>query len=239
MPNDLSYETPRALTLDLDDTLWPVAPVIERAEQRLHEWLLAHAPLTAARFSIDAMRRWRAEVGRLEPGLAHDLTAQRRLSIERALTHCGEDPALADAAFDFFMAERHRVELYDDVLPALERLARRYPLLALSNGNADVSRLEVGKCFVGRVAAREAGVAKPDRRIFHVACEALALAPGQVLHVGDDWQLDVLGARAAGLHSAWVHRDAVRPAADTVPLPGSGLHLEVRDLAALADALGA
>ena len=239
MPYDISHAPLRALTLDLDDTLWPVAPVIERAEQRLHEWLLAHAPLTAARFSIEAMRRWRAEVGRSEPGLAHDLTAQRRLSIERALAHCGEDPALTDEAFEFFMVERHRVELYEDVLPALERLARRYPLLALSNGNADVARLDVGKCFVGRVAAREVGAAKPDARIFQAACQALALAPGQVLHVGDDWHLDVLGARAAGLHSAWVHRDAVRPADDTGLAVGSGLHLEVRDLAALADALGA
>lgn len=233
------HQAPRALTLDLDDTLWPVAPVIERAEQRLHEWMQAHAPATAARFPIDAMRRWRAEVGRLEPALLHDLTALRRLSIARALTQCGEDPALAEAAFELFMDERHRVDLYEDALPALERLARRYPLLALSNGNADVARLGVGRLFVGRIGAREAGAAKPDARIFEAACRALALGPAQVLHVGDDWRLDVLGARAAGLHSAWVHRGAARPADDGSAPLADGLHLEVRDLVALADALEA
>ena len=38
----------RALTLDLDDTLWPVWPIIDRAEQVLHDWLASNAPLTAA-----------------------------------------------------------------------------------------------------------------------------------------------------------------------------------------------
>lgn len=231
-------DEPRALTLDLDDTLWPVAPVIERAEQALHAWLLEHAPATAARFPVDAMQRWRADIGRLQPALVHDLTALRRLSISRALAACGDDPALADAAFDVFIAERHRVDFYDDVLPALERLARRYPMLALSNGNADVGLVGLGRLFVGRVGAREAGVAKPDPRIFAAACEVLGRPPAQVLHVGDDWQLDVLGARQAGLHSAWVHRGAPAPV-DDGPAPTWGVHLRVRDLAALADALGA
>jgi putative hydrolase of the HAD superfamily len=235
----MSETFPRALTLDLDDTLWPVAPVIERAEQRLHEWMLSNAPETARRFPIEAMRRWRAEVGRLEPSLAHDLTALRRLTIERALTQCGEDPALADAAFELFIAQRHEVELYEDVLPALERLARRFPLLALSNGNADIGRIAgLGSLFVGRIGAREAGFGKPDARIFQAACSALQLAADEVLHIGDDWLLDVCGARDAGLHSAWVHRGMARPPG-AAAAPASGLHLEVHDLTALADALGA
>ncbi len=228
-------DEPLALTLDLDDTLWPVAPAIERAEAALHAWLLVHAPATAQRFPVDEMRRGRAETGRLRPELVHDLTTLRRLSITHALQASGDDPALADAAFEVYMDARHQVDFYEDALPALERLARRYPLLALSNGNADVGRLGLGRLFVGRVGAREAGVAKPDVRIFQAACRALGLAPGQVLHVGDDWALDVQGARQAGLHSAWVHRGAVAPQAQDPP---AGVHLRVHDLAALADALG-
>ena len=37
----------QAITLDLDDTLWPVWPTIQHAEQTLHDWLLVHAPQTA------------------------------------------------------------------------------------------------------------------------------------------------------------------------------------------------
>lgn len=227
----------RALTLDLDDTLWPVAPIIQRAEQALFDWLQVHAPATAARYPVAGMRRLRAEIEVRHPELVHDLTVLRRRAIHEALASCGDDVALTDRAFDLFMAERHRVTLYDDVLPALERLAARFPLLALSNGNADVALTGVGHCFVGRVGAREAGVAKPDPRIFAVACEALALPADAVLHVGDSWHHDVLGARAAGLHSAWVHRGAPRPeGADDAA--GSGWHVQVEDIDALAQALG-
>jgi HAD superfamily hydrolase (TIGR01549 family) len=231
-------DTVRAITLDLDDTLWPVAPVIERAELALQAWLQQHAPHTAQQFPIERMRRLRAEVGVAHPGLAHDLTALRLHTTGRALRESGEDPALAPHAFEVFMAQRNRVDLYDEVLPALERLAARYPLLALSNGNADVQQVGLGHCFVGRIGAREAGVAKPDPRIFAAACEALALPAAAVLHVGDDWQADVLGARAAGLHSAWLHRGASLPAA-AAEAPAQGVHWLLPDLQALADALGA
>ena len=50
------FRRPRALTLDLDDTLWPVWPAIERAEAVLHDWLKAHAPATAAAFDTEIGR---------------------------------------------------------------------------------------------------------------------------------------------------------------------------------------
>ena len=41
----------RAITIDLDDTLWPIWPTIERAEKALHEWVAINAPMTAAMYS--------------------------------------------------------------------------------------------------------------------------------------------------------------------------------------------
>ena len=41
----------KAITLDLDDTLWPIWPTIERAEKALHDWLSEHAPMTCALFA--------------------------------------------------------------------------------------------------------------------------------------------------------------------------------------------
>ncbi|MEO8299490.1 MAG: HAD-IA family hydrolase [Burkholderiales bacterium] len=232
---------PLALSFDLDDTLWPNLPVILRAEGVLRAWLAAHAPLTAARFAVSEMQRLRAEVGAAHPELITDLSQLRLLTIRRALVLAGEDPALAELAFEVFFEARQQVVCYAEVVAALQRLAGRFPLLALSNGNADVARVGLADYFVGSVSARSAGVAKPDARIFHAACEALKLAPAQVMHVGDDWRLDVLGARQAGLHSAWVRRPDAKAAADAAadpPAPQPGLHLTVPDLLALADALG-
>jgi FMN phosphatase YigB (HAD superfamily) len=56
------------------------------------------------------------------------------------------------------------------------------------------------------VAAHELGIGKPDPRIFRHACDLAGVLPSQVLHIGDDLDLDVRGAREAGLHAAWLRR---------------------------------
>ena len=64
----------KAISLDLDDTLWPVWPTIERAEKALHQWLVEYAPMAAALFSTpSALREIRDHmVGCVEPGDRRD-----------------------------------------------------------------------------------------------------------------------------------------------------------------------
>lgn len=224
----------RAITLDLDDTLWPFAPIGARVERVLDAWLHEHCPRTAQRFPIEAMRELRGQVFAERPDLAHDLSQLRRLSLVRAMELSGDDPLHADAAFEIFYAERNRVEFYDDALPALARLAARVPLGALSNGNADLARVGIAKHFVFQLGAREHGAAKPAASIFHAACARLAHAPHEVLHVGDSIEMDVVGAYHAGLRSCWINREGMR-------WPHESLRpdLEFTSLAELADWLDA
>ena len=197
----------RAITLDLDDTLWPIWPTIARAEQVLDTWLTEQAPATAVRLRDAEWRRvLRAEVEATHPEWAHDLTALRRESIRLALERAGDDPGLAGAAFDVFFAERQRVDLFADTVPALRALGARYPIVALSNGNADLARVGLAEHFTAALSAREFGVAKPHAPIFHAAARLAGVDPGAVLHVGDDPQLDVLGGLGAGMQVAWVNR---------------------------------
>jgi putative hydrolase of the HAD superfamily len=196
----------RAITLDLDDTLWPVWPAIDRAEAALQAWLLQHAPATAARFELPALRLLRQQVAADHPEQAHDLSWLREASIGRALSLAGDDPALARPAFEEFFEHRQRVELFPEVAGALARLASRRSLMALTNGNADLRRIGLDGHFVGSLSAREFGRGKPHPSFFHEACRRLGLAPEQVLHVGDDWDLDIEGAHGAGMASVWLRR---------------------------------
>jgi putative hydrolase of the HAD superfamily len=52
------------------------------------------------------------------------------------------------------------------------------------------------------ITSCEVGRAKPDPGIFLEAARRLDVAPSEVLHVGDRWELDVEGARRAGLGAA-------------------------------------
>ncbi len=230
--------TIRALTLDLDDTLWPILPTLLRAERAMHDWLAEHASATARMYGMEAMRALRAAVGRRHPALAHDLSQLRRVSLVEALTAAGDDPALAEPAFACFFAHRQKVVFYDEVADSLDRLASRFRLLAVSNGNAELEATGLSRWFAGSVSARQAGVAKPDPRIFRQACAALDCAPEAVMHVGDDHAADIVGARAAGLHSAWLRREpALAGRLEVDPSAPQGPHWVIGDLAVLADRL--
>ena len=228
-----------AITLDLDDTIWPVAPAIDRAEAALDAWLLANAPRAAERWPLEARRELRDQVDAEHPQFAHDFTRQRLLTLERMLRDSDEDVGLVEGAFEAYFAARCEVEHYDDSVAALQRLAARVPLAALSNGNACLKRIGLMPLFRFQLGAREHGAAKPAASIFHAACAQLGCRPSQVLHVGEDIALDVVGAARAGLRTCWINRadgdGRVRqwPHRDVCP------DLEFPTLAALADWLDA
>lgn len=225
-----------ALTLDLDDTLWPVAPTIARADTLMWQWLGRHAPATHAARDDARLRALRSAVMREHPEWAHDLGALRRETIRSALRAAGDDPALAEPAFDVFFDERQRVTLYEDVLPALARLAARWPVVALSNGNADIRRVPgLAGFFHAAISARDLGMSKPAPEVFAAACRRAGAAPGRTLHIGDDPALDVDGAIDAGLQAAWVQR----PDALSARRPRGRPHHEVSRLDELAERLGA
>lgn len=240
----------KAITFDLDDTLWPIAPAMQHAENSLHAWLLEHCPRTAQAHPSEAMRALRDRVARDNPHLAHDFSAQRRLSLQEALLPHGYSHEHVEAAFSAFYAGRNRVECYGDALPALRRLAARYPLAAITNGNADIDAIGLAHLFRFSLRASDFGAAKPAAAIFHDACRQLDLAPEHVLHVGDDVALDVIGAHQAGLRSVWLNRtsadwDSASAAHFAIranerndgSLALAKPDLIVRDLAELADAL--
>ena len=196
----------RAVTLDLDDTLWPIAPVMARAEQALDDWLAANCPPVRAAFPIPVMRDLRERIWLEHPHLAHDFTELRKLSLRHAFCASGQDEGLAESAFAAFFDARNQVELYDDVADTLHTLGSRFTLASISNGNADLERIGLARHFHATIHARAIGAAKPDPIIFQAAARALDVAPAEVAHVGDDPELDVLGAQRAGMLAVWLNR---------------------------------
>ena len=170
----------------------------------------------------------RAEINARHADRAHDLSFLRLESIRALLQQAGEPEELAEPAFEVFFAERQRVDLFHDALPALAFWSQRYPVVALSNGHSDVHRVGIGDHFHASVSAKSLGVAKPDVRIFKAGAEAAGVSPHQVLHIGDDAHADCVGALDAGMQVAWLNREGL-----DWSLGDKRPHLEVRNLTAL------
>ena len=225
---------PQAIVFDLDDTLWPVGPTILRAEHAMRDFLAERYPRVLELHTLESMRDLRARMAAEHPAMRHDFTWLRTRALLEHAREAGYPDEMAREAFEVFYRARNRVDLYDDVLPALERLSARFRLFAVSNGNADLAAVGIASWFEGSLAAREAGCLKPDPRIFQLLLERAGLAPYDALHVGDDPLADVEGARRAGLDAVWVNRRG-----DPWPEELEPPVRTVRSLADLVSALGA
>lgn len=198
----------RAVTFDLDDTLWDIWPTIERAEQRLHEWLQQRYPELTARYTPVALREFRRQVIAARPDIAHDMSLVRQEGIRMAAQEVGYvgTRVEVEAAFAVFHAARNDVLFFADALPTLTQLVGRYALAALSNGNADLGHIGIDHLFVFALNAIDVGQPKPHPAMFKAALAQLGLAPEQVVHVGDDPEKDIYGAAQVGLRTVWVNR---------------------------------
>jgi putative hydrolase of the HAD superfamily len=199
----------RAITLDLDDTLWEIAPVIRRAEAALWRWLEENFPDIPGRFTAEAALEIRERVMAEHVDRCHDLRFLRRAVLGRMAEEAGYGSELVEPAFSVFDAERNRVELYPDVVPALTRLARRFTVIAITNVNANLETIGIRHLFADIVTAVDAGAAKPAPEIFEYAVARSGVSPAEIAHVGDHPEIDVAGAAGAGLATVWMNRRGI------------------------------
>ncbi len=204
--------TIRLITFDLDDTLWDVRPALEAAEAAQWSYLNARCPsLALAATPREQIADLRRKLLKDKPELTHHISLFRQSFIERLLIHHGvpggEAESAASEAFAAFLSQRHKVVLYANAQSVLSTLRRQFQLGALTNGNADVRKTQIGSCFDYAWRAEEFGVSKPDPALFHQAFEQAGVSADEVIHVGDCHDNDVSGAVSAGAKAIWFSPD--------------------------------
>jgi putative hydrolase of the HAD superfamily len=206
--NDFSPNNPiRAISFDLDDTLWDNRPVLLAAEQKVCDWLTEHYPRIGEDHDCHTLRAQRMTLAESRPDLRHDMTRLRKESLRLLAKAYDYDLKLVEEAFEVFIEARHRITLFDDVIPVLQALRTEgYLLGAVTNGNASIYRLGIDHLFDFSVSAEEAGAAKPDPHMFQIACERSGVQPEEMAYVGDEPTTDIQGAHNAGTTTIWMNR---------------------------------
>ncbi len=223
------------IAFDLDDTLWPCMPVIEHAEVMLYRWLQQHYPRISADFSAEDLVELRKQFMRREERFSIDLSLMRYEFLKYLAVEAEYDPErVSRDGFEVFYHARQQVSFYDDVIPCLERLSKKFKLGSITNGNACVEKVGLGHLIEHSVSAAEIRVAKPDRLIFQNLVERFEVEAHQVLYVGDDPLFDVAGSLEAGLKAIWINREN-KPWPQHLPPP----RYQISDLHELELLLGA
>jgi HAD superfamily hydrolase (TIGR01549 family) len=218
-----------AVLFDLFDTLVLFdsarLPLVEINGQRvhttarlLHERLSRDAPGVSLEACYGALRdSWR-EAERLRALDAREVPAPQRF--RDFLRRLALDPAALSPALVTDLIDTHRRELGRAAEfpahhgPLLRALSERSRLAIVSNFDYTPTALDilaragVAGLFEAIVVSDEVGWRKPHPAIFAHALARLGVAPAQALFVGDRADIDVVGAQRAGMHAAWLNRDA-------------------------------
>ncbi len=201
--------TIKVITFDLDNTLWDVDPAILRAEDAQRAWLLEHRPGTIEQYDHQALWEFKKSVWKRFPQFVHNVSAMRHQMLLELQMAAGYEEANAregaKLAFAEFLAERHKVELYEEALGVLEELAINYRLGALTNGNADIYKTDAGEYFDFAFLAEEFGASKPAPDMFHAAMDVAKVSADEIIHVGDNPEHDIHGAKAVGMFTVWMN----------------------------------
>jgi putative hydrolase of the HAD superfamily len=226
----------QAVLFDLDDTLFDhdgSARAALEAVRGCHACFarMPFAELESAHGALLEELHREVMSGRL------DLDAARQERFRRLFGAAGIDAdaamaARAAAAYrERYLASRQAVRGAAALLPLVRARAR---VGVVSNNLRDEQEDKLRHCglapFVDAlVVSADSGMAKPDPRIFAIALERLESTPSASVMLGDSWEADIAGARAAGIRAVWFNRRGV-------PAPDAGVP-ELRSLEPAADIL--
>ena len=233
-------KTIRALTFDLDNTLWETDVSILRAENVMADHLRSLAPTAwMADFSLEAFRTVRKQIVEEQPNIAHNLTVVRRETLVRWFKNRGASRSVAEdlagEGFRVFYEERQNVNPYPGTVETLEILSKEYPLAAITNGNADLMAMPLGQYFQFSLQSQHFPKPKPDPAMFEEAMKRLNVEPHQCLHIGDDIEHDVIGSKRLGMKAVWFNTLARIPEEE---VPADHTITELQEIIGILKQLG-
>ncbi len=196
----------KAMTFDLDDTLYDNYPIIVRMERELLSWLQQVHPAVAHMQKADWLKVKR-RVLQQSPELKSDVTLCRLAQLKQGFLEVGYDAKQAQSAaeegVEVALDWRSRFEVPQSSLDILAQLGEKMPLLAITNGNVDLDKVGLMPYFQTVLKAGPDGLAKPAGDMFMKAQQILELPAENILHVGDHLITDVQGAKLAGFAACW------------------------------------
>jgi putative hydrolase of the HAD superfamily len=205
----------RAAIFDLDDTLLDHTTAIRTAVSELY----AQRPELTSKFPDEPsfQKAWVEVQDKHYPSYLRGAISHAEQKILRIRELWQPIANLTETAcfqvYDHFqMLYAKNWKIFPDVFPCFEALfPMKLGLISNGWGRQQREKLELEglhKKFEIVVISSEVGMAKPDPRIFQMACAALKVPPAETIYVGDLYDLDVQGPQQAGLVPVWLRRRA-------------------------------
>ncbi|TEW53169.1 HAD family hydrolase [Psychromonas sp. RZ22] len=196
----------KAISFDLDDTLYDNRPIIIKAELDFINYLNTTYPELE---QLD-VRKWGLYKDLLvkeAPALQHDVSLWRKEILKRVMVVYGIPMVNAikysEIALQKFLELRSDFSVPQKSIKVLEELALHYPIIAITNGNVDVKQIGLHNKFKCVLKAENGLNSKPHLDLFQQAALQLNIQVSDILHVGDHLISDVYGAQNNNAQAVW------------------------------------
>ncbi len=210
---------PKAILFDLDDTLLDMYSAMHSSWQEICAEVAPRLGGDAASLR-EAIRRESAIFWADEEAVAEyrvrPLDSRTHVVRLALLSEGLDESSTEEIARRSFRGYLERVAPFDDSIETLEALrSQGYRLGMVTNGSSETQREKIARWnlapyFDEIVIESEFGRGKPDPAVFAQALAGTGAAPHEAWMVGDNLYADIGGARAAGIHSVWIHRERLQ-----------------------------
>lgn len=200
-------EALECITFDLDDTLWDHRRAQAQALEEVADEVVGGARV--AEF-IDLFHRHNGRLWREYRAGAVSADEVKQERFVRTLADVGADPARAAELVPWFLERYSRLPyLREGATEALDELASRARIGCVTDGFTAVQRVKLETTGIAHhfdflLTAEEVGAAKPSEILYEAVARAAGCPPGDVVHVGDSYEKDVLGAARQGFRTVWI-----------------------------------
>ena len=199
----------KLITFDLDNTLWHTEPVIIKADEVQWQSILSCCPEVKDTFSKARFEQLKRQVANNNPHLIHKLSLLRIECLFQLFLESGlkEDQAryFSHQVFADFIQARNQVELFPHALNLLKSLQTDYQVIALSNGNANLTTIGLDHLFDAHFHAENVTRPKPHNDMFLAALDHAQVNANQALHIGDHPEQDIAAAQQLGFQTIWAN----------------------------------
>jgi putative hydrolase of the HAD superfamily len=205
----------QAVIFDFGQTLVDSAEGFRQAEKEAQEKIFGHMALSLKEKFLERYRQVRnifhAQSNFSRRAMWRELYHYHCLDCDETLLHAWET--------EYWNTVKARTILFPEALGVLKALNTRFSVALITNTQGQppsaghrINELpELERYFRIILVAGENDIPpKPDPAPFRMCLEALGVAGGAAVYVGDDWRIDVCGSRAAGLHPVWLKHESVQ-----------------------------
>jgi len=205
----------KAIVFDFGQTLVNSADGFRAAEKASQANLFLNLGLTIQEDFLTIYRRLRKELH------GQSNFSRKFLFHEVYYYYCltPDEKLLEQWETEYWETVKARTSLFPEALEVLKHLNDRYQVALITNTQGQKSEgthrislyPELEKYFKEIIVAGEGGVPpKPDSEPFRICLEKLQIKASEAVYVGDDWRIDICGARDAGLRPIWLKHHSVK-----------------------------